>query len=636
MSGFPGTVVIEGSCPSNIVSFGVANLGNKTTVKTLEFGAIRSTGMVTPSGKDTFRGPLLQYNVRQRWQVGRLSGQIAISPSQEGDPSELAVDEVADGADIWIRYGMKLTFGNVGKNVRVHYMENSAKQPNDIIVTGSGTLAEIELQGTKNTVRLTNVAADAVTGAGTIAVVGGACRLGQVPDAVAVDVQAGSVKFGSDANSQSVVAAEPPALWLDASATARMAGAWNAGWAGTTAGKAVLAANPKTTLNGNDTATYDGHPLIEKWFDCRADQNKNYGWQYRCYGYDKSLYTLVYPYLVENGLNGKPYMCFGSMGDTMTTEKYGSGGSTTDEKDTYQQERRRMPFMQGMTEDGKNFEGHGLRTGTAILVFGSQQGGGRAMLGGYTYTSGGTVITNSPNGRKKGDKGVLDEKHDPACSANFQRGGSASSTTAATPIFDNKTNLPTWLGGVSVCPTNTGFNGGWQIVSFTDSGRNYSRSLGMSTRYAYAGGQNYAEVLIYSNVLENAERQAVEEYLAVKWGLPHAARKTGNVTVAKGACASGLVSGATGDGLVLAATGADELTMSGAWDLTFADGAFAGVISEPGKCLVLPADLTVGLKLADKPASGKYVLAKAQSISGAENITVQFDPEGLQRLNYAI
>lgn len=615
-SDFPGTVIVGGTSSTNIVSFGVSDLKNTKQV-TLSFGAIKSTGKVFPVGNETAYGALLQFNQNQKWVVGSLAGELTISPSQTS-PCAMSVGTIEDNANIYIRYGLDLTVGTVGKNVKIHYLPVSNKQPNALTVTGSAAFAEIEIQGTANTVQFNNVAADLVSGGGKIEVVGGACRFGKVDDAIAVDVQAGSVNFGVLKCLQEVLSAKSPSLWLDASATSRMEGPWNATWAKT------APAGQKTTFNGKNSAAYAGHPLIEKWLDKRDDgeHDKTYGWQYRNYGYDKTLYTLVYPYLVENGLNGKPYMSFGTLGEEMDTATYGTGGANTTEASTYKQERRRMPFMEGLTKEG-NFTGHGVQVATAVMVFGSQNGGGRAVLGGYQSTS--TSIPESPNGRKTGDKGILDKDNDPPCSLNFPRGGTIEETKASTPIFSTAKKLDTWLDGVSVDPTTEGFNGGWQILSFNDPSRNYARSLGMSNRYAFAGGQNYAEIMLFGSVLADDERQAVEEYLAAKWGLTVPSKRTGSVTVAPGALVSGLVADVSGGGTVLTKTG-EGYELTGSLNLVSTGDKLTPTLTGYAE-LKLPSELTVNVDMTTRLKEGVYEIASADKLTGAETIVVKVSPD---------
>ncbi|MGN0852002.1 MAG: hypothetical protein ACI4Q3_01350 [Kiritimatiellia bacterium] len=120
----------------------------------------------------------------------------------------------------------------------------------------------------------------------------------------------------------------------------------------------------------------------------------------------------------------------------------------------------------------------------------------------------------------RGDEVTEWVKAETACA--FKRGSTeaAKFKKPETPIFAE--TRACWVDGVAVDPTTTGYNGAWQIVSFeskTEDGEEV-RSIGMIDTYANSGGQNYAEVLLYTNALTAAERQAVEIHLARKWGLP--------------------------------------------------------------------------------------------------------------------
>ena len=64
----------------------------------------------------------------------------------------------------------------------------------------------------------------------------------------------------------------------------------------------------------------------------------------------------------------------------------------------------------------------------------------------------------------------------------------------------------------------TGLFGGWQIISLDISGHNIN-AFGWASYYKNCGGQNYGEILVFSEVLADAERVSVETYLANKWGL---------------------------------------------------------------------------------------------------------------------
>jgi len=630
-SGFPGTVEIAGSCPTNTISFGVQKL---TSWAKLNFGSITSTGKVT-ANDNTFYGPMLQYNSNQHWHIGRLSGNISVSPSQ--DPtncSDLEIDEVADHTEIWIRYGIRLKIGILGSGVKLHYAPNQNANSNLVEVASGGTFQEIEILGSGNVINLKNASVESVTGSGTLRVLDGNVRIGATAPTISVDVQGGNVTFNSGEELESVLAAYPPGIWLDASATETMVGAWNAGWANSDAGKTVLATCPAVTLNGAPSATFtNGFPLIEKWFDKRPEQRLNYGWQDRCVGYTGTLYPLVYPYLVPGGLNGRAYMSFGSYGTVLSeTGVYGTGGTSDAEPNYYLEERRRMPLMQDMRA-GNSPKGESIPVGTAIMVFGSQSGGGRAVLGGYSQA--GSGISNSPNGRVD----WLDATYNPSCGLYFARSGSTEDVSAEVSIFAS--NYSAWLDGVSVNPTSTGFNGGWQVLSFNGNANPF-RSLGMSSRYIYAGGQNYAEVIVFTNRLDVVQRRAVENYLAMKWGLPNAVSVKGPVTVAPGLKVQGALLNLSGagewvidmpdarvtefDGFTGSYSGISTLVATEAnRTVTFDGTGFKPTVTTARA--EFPSSVTLTVNFGSlKPARGEYdIVHCSESLTGFDTVTVISD-----------
>ena len=260
------------------------------------------------------------------------------------------------------------------------FFRTTQNHPSSITVE-NGTIAEIMFHG--NTAQAQpvtlNCDVDLVSGKGKVVVTGGNRRIGATEATVTVDVQGGAVEFGNGIDLGSVLRSRP-VLWLDASDTAKMVGAYNGNWATKEEGKMVLAANPAVKFNGNLAATYtNGFPLIEKWYDKCPEQTHTYGWNDRCFGMTGTLYPLIYPYLVPNGLNGRPYMSFGSHGIEDLPEYMGR--SRAEGKDNYRRERRRMPLMHDMAE-GKP-QGDNISANALILVFGSQQGGGRAIVGSY-------------------------------------------------------------------------------------------------------------------------------------------------------------------------------------------------------------------------------------------------------------
>lgn len=199
---------------------------------------------------------------------------------------------------------------------------------------------------------------------------------------------------------------------------------------------------------------------LGNWVDWRMNDNSvaNLNWTY---GYDPKTYPYIYPHIVPNGLNGRNYMSMWAGG-------------------------KNCRFDNALPAD--------FRPKYAILVFGSQHGGGAGI-----FPDG---FGNAANARAFGRGNTLDS-----------------------PIISNNVaGLTFWVDGEKVAdPTKTYFSGGWQVISVNMNGDvlNYQKvkGLGFSLSTKDAGNQNYAEVLLFSRVLSEAERQQVESYLVSKWGL---------------------------------------------------------------------------------------------------------------------
>ena len=106
----------------------------------------------------------------------------------------------------------------------------------------------------------------------------------------------------------------------------------------------------------------------------------------------------------------------------------------------------------------------------------------------------------------------------PPCGDHFLRGGTGYG--AGNSIFNSDRPHKTWVNGVEVDSTADGMSGGWDVISFnTDNGSRAFRNIGSPDDVNKAGGQDYAEILVYTNVLTDTQRHLVEARLAAKWGL---------------------------------------------------------------------------------------------------------------------
>ncbi|MGN0852445.1 MAG: hypothetical protein ACI4Q3_03610 [Kiritimatiellia bacterium] len=609
-SSFPGRVTLNWSQPTNVVSIGFATPDATFETNTVyRLGALKGTNV----GSGGAYGSRLQYNGNQRIEIGTLSGEISAFASEAYPNScELAIGLMSGDAKLYIKNGLRLTIGATYGWPEINYM-NDQVSSNSITIADGVFINRISIPAGREVYLFGSGSVGVLTGQGTLVVAGGKVRVGWSEESSRIIARDGAMVTCGGGEDLDELLQEKAALWLDASATENMVGAWNAGWAASTAtggGDKVLAHCPATVFNGAMTATWtNGFPLIEKWFDKRPSQRLNYGWQDRCVNYSFTLYTLVYPYLVPNGLNGRAYMSFGEHGETdLEPDVYGLSAPVDNTSMQPRRERRRMPFMQDMKGDSP--EGHAIVIGTAILVFGSQNGGGRAFLGGYKGDNEDNALT-SANGRANWTK----DGTNPQCSSHFYRGGTGYALTnawLAANTFDF------FVDSRQVDPTVTPPSGGWQVIALNGKER-AARSLGMSKNFTMAGGQNYAEVLIFENELTTRERRTIEGYLAQKWNLPGGCPIKGSVIAEAGTTVCGHVMQVSGAGTWQLDSPDASPALDGefAGDVALAFTYSAGAVS-PLRTLKSAAGQTRGTVIVDfatPPRLGSYPLVQGTAVT---------------------
>ena len=118
-----------------------------------------------------------------------------------------------------------------------------------------------------------------------------------------------------------------------------------------------------------------------------------------------------------------------------------------------------------------------------VMVFGSQRGGGAAIIG-----------TSE--------------------SAFARTEGAASNPIVNAALGGRKV----WVDGVEVDPTTTGLNGGWQIISAEVADLTVD-GFGWVKRRGTAKGQQYGEILIFTNAVETLVRRQAERELAQRWNV---------------------------------------------------------------------------------------------------------------------
>ena len=312
----------------------------------------------------------------------------------------------------------------------------------------------------------------------------------------------------------------------------------------------------------NEAHAAGGGLYIEYMPDCRPDRTYYFGRNSRNYQhlYDKTNpyaehIPSVFAYQKFNGCNGLTTICC-------------VGGS------------RRLPLANGVV---KEYPESSIPAKMVIMVFGSQDGGGKGLVG----TSDGAFARTA--------------------------GVANGLTTSASANI--------WLDGVKVTSPNTQtLNGGWQVVSVDTTGHNVN-GFGWAKNYSDAGGQNYGEILVFTNALSDVERTLVESYLAKKWGIStyaggmatptvRAVGRTGTIEVPSdtqvtlGGCYAGTVDVKAGATLTISEPlppTADELPTTGrvGWFDPDAEGALYQPISSGARAEEIQSVFQRGKTLAD-------------------------------------
>ena len=225
------------------------------------------------------------------------------------------------------------------------------------------------------------------------------------------------------------------------------------------------------------------------------------------------------PYIVTNGLNGMSYLCCGTRGVSTAGAGYNSDGSLKSAN-----ENRRLRFWTRADIGGDSLPSGDyarLPAKYAIMVFGSQNGGGQAVLGTDGYG-------NPDHGYLLRDDGI-------------------------DKAWTKKDGFSMHVDGLPVDPKTDTPNGGWQVVSIDMTATN-TVLFGLGTYNdnssdSGCGGQSYAEVIFFSEKPTVAERIACERYLADKWGLFYTQWETTSV-LASGSAGTVFLGNRTNSGYV--------------------------------------------------------------------------------------
>ncbi|MDO5319186.1 MAG: hypothetical protein Q4G65_11200 [bacterium] len=172
----------------------------------------------------------------------------------------------------------------------------------------------------------------------------------------------------------------------------------------------------------------------------------------------------VFPFLsTACSSNGLPYLAFGEYGNSRRLQF--------------------VDFVEGRTVTNAVSNYTTIAPKFAVLVFGSQKGGGNSILGTWDKL--------------------------------FARSGQ----TLNDPIMKKKVDM--WINGASVDPTTEKFSGGWDVISIKFPANTTVAGIGCENgaTASTSGGKYLGEMVFLSSEPDEKTRQDIERYLAKKWGI---------------------------------------------------------------------------------------------------------------------
>lgn len=233
----------------------------------------------------------------------------------------------------------------------------------------------------------------------------------------------------------------------------------------------------------SNAATLDGCAVFASIADCRPEQTTYSLQNRRDATADKTKVNWqVYPLAMANACNGLTAFSCGPY-QTSAAQTYVFDDGSPSVASSATQARRIL-----VAKNGSVAETAPEPAGAVVMVFGSQNGGGAALIGTKSGAFGRTGTT---------------------CEAGL-------TTNTAHRVFVN--------GRRVADPAAERLSGGWDIVTVELDGESLSAfgwcgSDGKNNDYAHCGGQNYGEILVFADVPSDGVRIAAERYLARKWGL---------------------------------------------------------------------------------------------------------------------
>ncbi len=296
------------------------------------------------------------------------------------------------------------------------------------------------------------------------------------------------------------------------------------GWTNDVSVNLWLDANVLTSMNAVTNSSgvvqsHEGYTVYDKWWDCRqTEPGDRFTYNNRAYltGTWQDGINWVYP---RRNPTGGPNGLACIYTQTTCTSGAKSG--------------RLYFFDEGLRACGGDISTATNSARFAIMVYGSEYGGGYSIVGSPSYAFGRPGCTK--------DDGVFKD-----------------------------TTIPLWIDGERIAdPSRTGLSGGWQIIAFENGDRTINSLGWKNLDGAWGGGQQYGEIILLDEAPSDDVRRKIELYLATKWGL-----------------LANLNGGTAAPKLSVTAIGSGALAVPSTNDLELA-GTFAGTLAMNGGALAL-------------------------------------------------
>lgn len=430
------------------------------------------------SGADFTGGVIYEAAANEKLTVQDASGTIELRGA-DAATSEVEVQALAAGSLVYVVNNLKaVAIGSVGSGVNIVVRKIPSSDASVTLALPAGQMIESLTIEEGLTVCLESGSVGSFEGTGRL-VVQGAVGYGTISGGIDVSVESNGAMTSLIDDVAATVLGDLPALWLDAS--------------------------DETTLQ---EYTYNNHTVpegtfpgivVRRWDDVRGGVDRYYAVNARSStGNSDGGFIRTMPYSVTNALNGLTVLSFGTR-----------GGKVYDYQDAIDNAGRANGGSGGHDEQRRMIFNKPIASKTVVMVYGSHDGGGRGLIGGWKDSGYGEA--------KNPIEGETIEKTQQDTYYNR-----TYTTTDDTILAAGRINVPFWADGAPVVPNETAaLNGAYQILSMgVAPGDSPSlRSLGMDDTYLNAGGQRYGEILIFTNELTTVQRKAVEFYLAKKWGL---------------------------------------------------------------------------------------------------------------------